>query len=179
MNALAPMRLDHQRPARRLLNPWVVLMALSAGLAGVAGLMAFDLNAQTQSLQQRIALARNAANPPAARPPDARSLKAARAAAQLSQVQRELGIPWDALFGSLEAAASNDVGLLSMRTVPEQHSLKLDGEARDMNALLEFMRQLRAQELFIEVNLHSHHVEQADPQRALRFALTLKWKEAQ
>jgi hypothetical protein len=153
--------LDHAgRPAgsRRQL---VALGLLALVLAVLGGMQLADLNAEANKLEAQ------ASRVPRQRP--------ARAPTAAPGGGAAAALPWDRLLGALEAAASADVALLALDPVPHERHLRLDGEARDLDALRGYLRRLGAS--FIRVELQSHQVNGDDPQRPVRFVLLLAWGE--
>ena len=54
--------------------------------------------------------------------------------------------------------------------------VKIGGEAKDLDALLKYVRQLSEREVFGNVFLQHHEIQQADPEKPLRFFLLAEWK---
>jgi Tfp pilus assembly protein PilN len=102
----------------------------------------------------------------------------AREVGRANEVLRRITLPWDDLFGAVESAAPGEVALLAMEPDPERQVLKISGEAKNVPAMLEYIRMLESRPLFRSVTLHSHQVQVQDPQRPLRFAVDVAWREA-
>lgn len=83
-----------------------------------------------------------------------------RAAAVISQ----LAFPWDALFRALESSMNEDVVLLSVVPDVKGCEITLNGEAKDWNAMQDFVRRLGEDASFFSaVNLVSHQVQLSTP----------------
>lgn len=93
-----------------------------------------------------------------------------------NEVLRQLTLPWEELFQTVESAAGRKVALLALEPDMEKRQVKISGEARDMPALLNYITQLEAQEAFGAVYLQSHQVQQRDPDKPVRFALLAVWR---
>lgn len=93
-----------------------------------------------------------------------------------NEVLRQLTLPWEELFQTVESAGGRKVALLALEPDMERQVVKISGEARDMAALLNYVTQLEAQEAFGAVYLQSHQVQQRDPNRPVRFALLAVWR---
>ena len=93
-----------------------------------------------------------------------------------NEVLRQLTLPWEDLLQAVEAAAGKKVALLALEPDTERHVVKISGEARDFGAVLNYITQLEAQEVFGPVYLQSHQVQQRDPERPVRFSLIAVWR---
>jgi len=90
---------------------------------------------------------------------------------------RRLSIPWDALFGALEAAQTDRAWLLAIEPDVGQGTVTLSGEARDYLAALSYVANLEQQKVLSRVHLAKHETRQSDPQRPLAFVVSASWKE--
>jgi len=95
---------------------------------------------------------------------------------QANDVLRQLSLPWELLFQSVESAAGNEVALLALEPDMEKRVVKISGEAKNFTALLNYITQLDAQEVFGPVYLQSHQVQQQDPNLPVRFTLLAAWR---
>ncbi len=86
-------------------------------------------------------------------------------------VVRQLTLPWAKLIGAIEQAASRDVAILQLQPDAEQRLLRLTAEARDREAMFEYLRRLGGAQGLAEVHLVSHQVQREDPQRPIQFAV--------
>lgn len=91
-------------------------------------------------------------------------------------VLRQLNIPWPRLFRELESAVDGSVALLSIQPDAAHRVLRVEGEARDYRALLDFVDRLDAAGLFASAHLASHQTR-AEGARAVGFALLAGWVE--
>lgn len=173
MTPMRPLGLNHAasgRPARRALAA-AVLLALAGNIAG--GFYYAHLSEQ-HAAARAASERRPAAGPALAsrRAGDALQAELARA----NEAVRALSVPWDAVFDAVEAASSPDVSLLALDPVPEKKMLKLHAEARNMEAVLVYLRSLAAGPVFAAVSLQSHKVQQGDPNHPVRFLVLLEWR---
>jgi Fimbrial assembly protein (PilN) len=67
------------------------------------------------------------------------------------------------------------VALLSIESDTDKGRMKISGEAKDLQAMLDYLRFLGTQPTLAEVYLQSHQVQQQDPQRPVRFVLSADW----
>jgi Tfp pilus assembly protein PilN len=175
MKRILPVELDYIAPVRRPLWPGLVVLAVSLALA--AGLLVRYRDASQEVVRLEtesglIAPQRGAA--PAV--PKERLEEQAKNAAS---VVRQLTLPWAALIGTLEQAATREVAILQLQPDAEQRLLRLSAEARDREAMFEYLRRLGAAPGLAEVHLVSHQVQLEDPQRPIQFAVQARIREAQ
>jgi len=175
------LRLDYQRVCKPV--PWLglgVLVAASAALALTGGYYQ-TLNQQIafweskldriERLSSHRALALRPLTEQAAR---AQILEVKQA----NQVVYQLNLPWNALFKAVETSGGPNIALLSMEPDLQKGTVKISGEAKNLNALLNYVRQLSTREVFGSVFLQNHQIQHADPEKPLRFSLLAHWKGA-
>lgn len=173
------LRLDYQRNNHPV--PWLGLGVLVVALAMLAATGAYY-----RTLSQRIAywesradrLERLSSHRVEALP--ALTEQEARAQSlevkQANQVVRQLNLPWNALFKAVETSGGNGIALLSMEPDMQKGTVTLSGEAKNLNALLNYVKQLSAREVFGHVFLQNHKIQQTDPEKPLRFSLLAYWR---
>lgn len=173
------LHLDYQRSVRP--TPWLGLGVLVSAVAALA-----LLGNHYHELGQRIALwEARVAHDERLSGHRARALRPASAQAareqalevqHANQVLRQLSLPWDTLFRAVESAGGETVALLSMEPDIQKGTVRISGEAKDFAAMLEYIRQLGAREVFGSVHLQNHQIRQDDPQKPVRFSLLAVWK---
>ncbi len=95
-----------------------------------------------------------------------------------NEVLGQITLPWDKLFQAVEWSSGKDVALLTIEPDAEKHVVKISGEAKHIPAVLTYIRHLSAQDIFTNVYLQSHQVQEQSPDKPVRFALIASWKEA-
>ena len=60
----------------------------------------------------------------------------------------------------------------------QKGTVKISGEAKDLNALLTYVKKLSTRKVFGNVFLQNHKIQQTDPQKPLHFSLLAYWKGA-
>lgn len=93
-----------------------------------------------------------------------------------NEVLNQITLPWDKLFQALEWSSGKDVALLAMEPDAEKHEVKISGEAKNIPAVMSYLRHLSEQPIFTSVYLQSHQVQQQSPEQPVRFALIATWK---
>jgi hypothetical protein len=86
-----------------------------------------------------------------------------------------IAVPWGALFRDLEEASARNVALLAVEPDAHKRSVKVDGEARDLAAVLAYVARLEAAPGLAGVTLTSHAVKEAGGQRPVAFSVTGQW----
>lgn len=92
-----------------------------------------------------------------------------------NEVLRKITLPWDALFQAVEWSSGKDVALLAMEPDAERRVVKISAEAKNVQALMSYMRHLEEQKIFSSVYLQSHQVQLKNPEKPVRFTLVASW----
>ena len=87
----------------------------------------------------------------------------------------QLALPWDRLFVDLESALTTDVALLGVQPDPKNRTVIVQGEARDLNALLTFLARLEATPGLRDAHLTQHEIRSKDPNHPLAFTAQATW----
>ena len=98
--------------------------------------------------------------------------------AQPDAVARRLATPWGRLLEVLEQAQSNDVALLGIEPDANRGYLRLSGEARDMNALVDYIKALEGKGDISELRLLTQQIKQSDTQLPIEFVLESRWHKS-
>ncbi len=93
-----------------------------------------------------------------------------------NHVLREITVPWDRLFEAVEASGGKEVALLALDPDTEKRTVKISGEAKNLVAVLNYVRTLKTQPEFDDVQLQNHQIQQQDPEKPVRFTLTADWR---
>lgn len=175
------LRIDYQRSNKP--PPWLGLGMLVAALAALA-----LMGSYYQALNQRVAFWESRVERierlSSHRALVSRPLTEQAARAQLlevkqaNQVVRQLSLPWNALFKAVETSGGKDIALLSLEPDMQKGTVKISGEAKDLTALLKYVKQLATREVFGSVFLQNHQIQLADPEKPLHFSLLAHWKDA-
>ena len=161
--------LDYLSPKRVRHWPGVALFAVSLGVAAGLGASYYELQkdlARVEAAAGMVAPERRAA-PVKAVPAERLAEETKRAEA----VVRELTVPWAPLMRSLDEAASRDVAILQLQPDAQLRVLKLTAEARNQEAMFQYLRRLAASKNLGETHLVSHQVQRDDPQRTIQFSV--------
>ena len=150
---------------------------LAAGLlaAGLSVAAHLDLNREAATLDaeaERAALqGAGASQEPL--PIQGRSEKAALEHAR--NVVEHLTVPWDRLFGALEAIEVKQVALLSVTPNVQKRQIRIYAEAKTLADMLSYHQKLEQSPAFADVALTEHEVQLQDPERPVRFNILATW----
>lgn len=173
------LRLDYQRDSQALPPAGLAVLGLALLFLVAIGIQFRLLQESTGQLESRLkALPPGAAE--VARQEGLRGEKASAALAgeirQANLVLYQLSVPWDALFDAVEAASDKEVTLLSMAPDVDKQLARINGEARNMAAVLNYLRQLGKQPVLHDINLEHHQVQQQDSEKPIRFTIVASWE---
>lgn len=92
-------------------------------------------------------------------------------------VRRELQMPWGQLLLALERVPSRDVAVLTIEPAAAQRTLRITADARNADAMLDYLAQLKQQSL-TQVVLTSHQLQAQSPGTPIRFQVQARWGES-
>jgi hypothetical protein len=90
-------------------------------------------------------------------------------------VVEHLTVPWDRLFGALEAIEEKQVALLSVTPNVQKRQVRIFAEAKTLADMLSYHQKLEQSPAFSEVALTEHEVQLQDPERPVRFNILATW----
>ena len=171
--------LDFKRDASplRSIGVWLLLVGACAGVAVALAFAAADqalLQAKRQTAEMR-----HESAPPTEQKSTMDVTQLAAEIKHANDIIRQLNLPWDKLFLALESAANDRVALLSIQPDSRKQLIHLSGEGRNMEAILDYLAQLRGQETLEQIVLTSHEIKLQDPDKPVRFSLSARWATTQ
>jgi Tfp pilus assembly protein PilN len=95
---------------------------------------------------------------------------------EVENVMRQLTLPWGELIETVEKAGSNDIAILQLQPEAQQRVLRITGEARSQEAMVDYLKRLAEARGFAYVHLLSHQVQQDDPHKPVQFAAQASFK---
>lgn len=163
--------LHRTRPAE-----WMVVAIAALALCATA-VAAFALRAEQHEYERQLAEAGVRARLVSAQAPRraAQPGVPATQAAAVNAIVSQLNLPWRAVHDALAAGTPSSVALLALEPDARRHSLRITAETRDSEGMVGYVEQLKRQELFKDVVLVSHEINDADPNKPLRFELEASW----
>lgn len=159
--------------------PQAVLLAAGLG-ASAAVLQAYaQLRDETGVLQAEVArhdrAQRRARGEPDAAPASPAAQQELRRA---DATIRQISLPWEPLFETLEITSGAGVALLSVQPDPKAEQVTISGEAKSYDELLSYTERLAQTKLLDRVYLTGHEVKQRDSVRPVAFSLAAHWQVA-
>lgn len=94
---------------------------------------------------------------------------------QISDVVTDLSTPWKMLLEELGEVEMRDVALLSLEPSKKKQQLVLGGQAKNMQAALNYIEALEKLPMLSQVFLQKHNVDQLDPFKPVAFTIVAKW----
>src|SRR5262245_2430750 len=171
------LHLDFLHPAGPRFQVGVALLALGVVAAILVGWRYYSLARDVADLEARLADVKHLERRDMPRmrvsPGDAKVL--AQEVGRANAVLASLALPWDAMFGELEAAANTHVGLLAIHPEAGGRQVRLTGEARSFDELLAYMTRLEATPGFANVLLATHELKPGGAERPVVFTLLADW----
>ena len=168
---MVPLKLDYQRNTRPFAAIGFALLAAGLLLLVYAVMHYRALAAESALWEVKAGVSQTAPAEVNARSATEISLEIGHA----NEVLHKLGLPWDQLFNAIESSSSKQIALLAMEPDAEKRVVKISGEAKDIGAVLDYIRRLSAQQVLRNVYLQSHQIQLQDPEKPVRFVLLASW----
>lgn len=168
------LKLDFQRRASNSVGG-VVMLSVALLLGGLLFSDYRDLTTEAESSEAQLTRLGGLAGHKAANSGKPGDHPYSAEMKQANEVIDQLARPWDQLFGAVEEAAGKDVALLAVQPEKTKRMVMISGEARDVAAMLAYMRRLNKAQQLSNVDLLSHQIQQQDPQKPVHFNLSAKW----
>lgn len=134
-----------------------------------------QLNAWDARLREINEMSRRTPGAMAESPRDSRELQ--QEARVANSVLRQIAVPWDTLFREIETNTDESVALLSVQPDVQSRTVRIAGEAKNLQAMLGYIRRLGATRALSNVYLMGHEVKTRDAQRPVSFSLVAAWVE--
>lgn len=87
----------------------------------------------------------------------------------------QLNLPWDELFSAVEASAGEHISLLALEPEAARRILKVSGEAKNADEMIDFVSRLGRVGFFAKANLLHHEINEGDRNRPFRFVVDAEW----
>ena len=164
--------LDYVAPVRRPAWPGLLLLVVAIALSAEVLLRYRDVRQELGRLEAQAGLVLPGARPARGLPKERLDEQAKSAEA----VVRQLTLPWGSLIGAIEQAATRDVAILQLQPDAEQRVLRLTAEARNRDAMFEYLKRLGGSRELTNVVLVSHQVQRDEPQQPIQFSVQASLK---
>lgn len=88
----------------------------------------------------------------------------------------QMTVPWDVLFRQIEIATDESVALLGVQPDPAAGRVTISGEAKNLNAVLEYTRRLEKSGVLRGVVVLGHSMKDDAPAGIVAFSLSAAWQ---
>ncbi|MGU7780108.1 hypothetical protein [Burkholderia sp. PU8-34] len=169
--------IDFCRRRARTGTSGMILLCAAALLLLACGARLWDVYAENARAQASVDAVRHrtlAQRHVAKAPPTAAAKLAEK---QSKAVLSELTVPWQALFSIVEDYPDHDVALIGIDQNPAQGQIRITAEAKDLDAMIVYLKYLQASVLLREAVLNGHLVENNVPGKPVRFQITAVWRK--
>jgi hypothetical protein len=176
---MSKLQLDYQRGIKPYSWGGLLLLVLALAALLASGLHYRNLSAEAALWESRAEQFERVAQRhlPGGRAGGQLAAGQAREVKRANEVLRQLSMPWDGLFQTVESVATKEVALLALEPDTEKRLVKISGEAKNIAAMLDYIRKLEHRAVFGSVYLQSHHVQLQDPDKPVRFVLLAIWRD--
>jgi hypothetical protein len=169
------LELDYVAPVRRMAWPGVLVLLVSLAVAGQLTYRYRD----AQLERVRLETAANLISPERRATRAVPKERLEEEAKSAEAVVRQLTVPWGSLVQAIEHAATREVALLQLQPDAENRLVRLAAEARNSEAMFEYVRRLGATPGLADVHVVNHQLQREDPQHPIQFSVQASLRSAQ
>lgn len=94
---------------------------------------------------------------------------------QGNRVIRQIGLPWDELFETIESIPHDYVAVLSIQPDAEDGSVTIAAEAESAADIVEYIEAINESGVLNDAHLMNHQVKTQDPQKPIGITVTATW----
>jgi hypothetical protein len=97
---------------------------------------------------------------------------------QIQQIQSTVGaliLPWNELLQGIEKSDTQDVALLNLEPNTKKQLVTISGEAKNLQAALNYIQKLEAQPMLDKVYLQKYNIDEANLFKPVKFTLSAQW----
>jgi Tfp pilus assembly protein PilN len=165
-----------QRTLHRTGTRTWILAALGLALCVAAGVTGARLVARQKADAALVEVARARSNVPVVVAVSNNAVRITEPqAAAVNAAVMQLNLPWRALQDAIGAATPPAIAMLALEPDARKRSMKITAEAKTSDAMIAYVEELKQQELFSDVALTRHEVNEQDPLRPIRFQIEAQW----
>lgn len=175
MAALNKMTLDFRRDMSRWRNSGTWLLIFGVCAATAVGMGYTETKRQLVQSRHDASSLLQADAPPVAEQSDSDKTQLAAEIKHAAGIVQQLSLDWNQLFRAVQLSAGAQVALLSIQPDAVKQVIRITGEARDMDAMLEYVTRLRRQHALAQVILTNHEIKAQDPDKPVQFSISAKW----
>lgn len=168
------LELDFVAPPRRARWPGMVVLAASLVVAAGVVERYRDARGELAAIEAAQGLV-NVDRSPARAIPRERLEEETK---MVNEVVRQLGLPWARMIAAVEKASTGDVVVMQLQPDAQQRLLRLTAEAKNRQAMLQYVRRLGADRSLADVYLVRDEVRAEQPGRPIQFAVQATLRDA-
>lgn len=174
------LRLDYQRSMKPLPVAGVILLLVAIAALVLTGAYYYQLAMEMTGWEASLAKLERAAGLGAdgKRSGARETREVAQEIKHANKVLSQLSLPWEGMFQAVESSADGEVTLLGMEPDIEKHIVSISCEAKNIAAMLNYVRRLEQRSEFGSVFLQNHRIQEHDPEKPVRFSLSAAWRVA-
>ena len=94
----------------------------------------------------------------------------------INRAIRQLNLPWEDLFAAVESKLNDQISLLSLEPDAANHLLRIQGEAKSADDMLDFVTSLNDKSYFGNASLLRHEIVDNDHNKPIRFIVEASWR---
>ncbi|MDI1298990.1 hypothetical protein [Methylotenera sp.] len=97
---------------------------------------------------------------------------------QMQQTQATVSaliVPWNELLHGIEKSDMPNIALLSLEPNSKKQLVSIIGEAKNLQAALDYIQKLEAQPMLDKVYLQKYNIDEANPFKPVKFTLSAQW----
>jgi Tfp pilus assembly protein PilN len=171
---MRPIELDFVRRARHWPVWGIVLLIVGAGVLTQAVVTERALAGRIALSESKLALLTRHGAGHGVNSGDAQNVE--QEIRQANDILQQLTLPWSALFKAVEGANDKEIALLAIQPDAQKSQVRLQGEAKNFKALLDYIGRLEQSGTLTQVYLTNHEVKAQDPDKPVQFSLVANWK---
>jgi Tfp pilus assembly protein PilN len=172
----ARFHLDFVRSRRPAGVAGVILLIVGiVAFSGILGMDLLSLRPTLASIQAQVDASQQALEARHPKLAKAELVRFENDRQEVAKASATINRPWMTLFDKLESLADRQVALLTLEPDPAKGEISLVAEARDLDAMSAYYREIQSLDGFSDVALRNHQTNFQDPDKPVRFRLTLKW----
>lgn len=95
----------------------------------------------------------------------------------VNQAIRQLNLPWNRMFSEVESRLNENIALLSVEPDAAKRLLRIQGEAKSAQAMLDFVGSFACEDFFTGATLGHHEINESDPNKPIRFVMEATWQD--
>jgi len=146
----------------------LILLAALVVLGGAAW-SAFDKYLTVQSLQKSISASTS-------RTDNRSPFIASKGVNEINLAIMQLNLPWSDFLSAIEQNISSNIALLGVDPSAERQIVRIEGEAKTAEDMIDFVEQLGRDPFFQGANLLRHQINESDRNHPYQFTIEISWR---